>query len=141
MKLELEVVGRPRGKGRPRFSRMGGFVRTYTPKETEDYEKNIRKLYKAKYGNEVMFAEKPIKVKIDAYFKIPVNTSKKKTKELEGTPYDKKPDVDNIGKIVLDALNEVAFPDDNQVTTIEINKWYVKADSYECVKIEIEEVI
>ena len=49
----------------------------------------------------------------------------------------KKPDIDNIIKIVLDALNKMAFRDDSQVTKIEVEKIYgpvekikVKIDTY-----------
>lgn len=141
MKVLFIVDGKPKGKGRPRFSRMGGFVRTYTPKETLDYEDKIKMAYQKKYGKNAIFVDKPIRVTIDAHFKIPQNTSKKKTLELEGKPYDKRPDVDNIGKVVLDALNGVAFHDDNQVTSIQINKWYARTNSTECVVVEIEEVV
>lgn len=141
MKVLFIVDGKPKGKGRPRFSRMGGFVRTYTPKETLDYEDKIKMAYQKKYGKNAIFVDKPIRVTIDAHFKISQNTSKKKTLELEGKPYDKRPDVDNIGKVVLDALNGVAFHDDNQVTSIQINKWYARTNSTECVVVEIEEVV
>jgi Holliday junction resolvase RusA-like endonuclease len=40
--LEFFIPGNPSGKGRPRFARQGQFVRTYTPRETEAYESNIR---------------------------------------------------------------------------------------------------
>ena len=36
----------------------------------------------------------------------------------------KKPDIDNIAKAVLDALNGVAYGDDNQVTALEVSKHY-----------------
>ena len=36
----------------------------------------------------------------------------------------KKPDIDNIAKIILDALNKLAFKDDNQITKLEIEKKY-----------------
>jgi Holliday junction resolvase RusA-like endonuclease len=30
------------GKGRPRYARRGGYVQTYTPKKTKDFEEAIR---------------------------------------------------------------------------------------------------
>lgn len=49
----------------------------------------------------------------------------------------KKPDVDNIQKIVLDALNNVAYLDDTQVVqVVAIKKW----DEEEKLKIIIEEI-
>lgn len=35
-----------------------------------------------------------------------------------------KPDCDNIAKIVLDALNGLAYDDDSQVTDLEVHKFY-----------------
>ena len=36
----------------------------------------------------------------------------------------KKPDIDNVVKIVLDALNKIAFKDDNQITKLYVEKIY-----------------
>ena len=36
----------------------------------------------------------------------------------------KKPDADNIGKIVADALNGVAYQDDAQIILLQIRKTY-----------------
>ena len=41
---------------------------------------------------------------------------------------NKKPDIDNIVKIILDALNKIAFKDDNQITKIEVEKRYSKEE-------------
>jgi Holliday junction resolvase RusA-like endonuclease len=38
--------------------------------------------------------------------------------------YDKKPDVDNIAKSILDALNGAAYDDDKQVVALMIHKEY-----------------
>ena len=48
----------------------------------------------------------------------------------------KKPDADNIIKIVLDAMNNFAFKDDTQVTKLEIEKKY---DNTPRIYIKIEE--
>ena len=48
-------------------------------------------------------------------------------------PYLKKPDCDNIAKIILDSLNGIAFKDDNQVSKLEVNKVYGTED-----KVEVE---
>ena len=45
-----------------------------------------------------------------------------------------KPDADNIGKIILDALNGIAYADDNQVTQLNIKKNY---GSKSCIKVKI----
>ena len=131
------VMGRPKGKGRPRFARRGNFVTTYTPKETEEYEEKIRLAFREKYRNAKPLSGN-ISIKIMACFGVPKGTSKKKTAELLDTPYPKKPDADNISKIVLDSLNTVAFEDDNAVVRLEVTKFYA-ATEYIAIAISGEE--
>ena len=110
------VDGAPKGKGRPRFSRG----RAYTPRETVEYEKHIASSY-----NGDMLSE-PLFVDIAAYFSIPksyTNKQKKAIKNGDLTP-TKKPDTDNIAKVVLDALNGVAYVDDKQVIDLRVVKKY-----------------
>ena len=52
----------------------------------------------------------------------------------------KKPDADNISKIVLDALNGLAYYDDNQVVTLHIDKCYAKEESQVGVFVKIDEI-
>ena len=51
---------------------------------------------------------------------------KKALKQIEeGTlKHTKKPDLDNLGKAVLDALNEIAFTDDSHITKLTLVKRY-----------------
>jgi Holliday junction resolvase RusA-like endonuclease len=134
MKIQFEVEGRPQGKGRPRFSTKGGFVRTYTPENTRNYEKLVQTRFVEKYGN-IEPIDKKIALKIEAYFAVPKGTSKKKTFELLSTYYPKKPDIDNVTKIILDALNGLAFKDDNLVVFLEVAKYYAEEEK---VKVSIE---
>lgn len=39
-----------------------------------------------------------------------------------------KPDIDNVAKAILDALNGVAFPDDRQIVQLSCEKWYDVTD-------------
>ena len=41
----------------------------------------------------------------------------------------KKPDIDNIVKIVLDAMNGIAFKDDTQITKLQVEKLYSTSES------------
>ena len=50
MKVKFTVLGTPVGKGRPRFSRQGQFVRTYTPDKTVNYETLVRMEYEQQCG-------------------------------------------------------------------------------------------
>lgn len=126
MKVKFEVLGTPIAKGRPRFARQGNYVRSYTPEKTINYETLVRTSFQQQVGDMVIGDDKGIKVTIDALFPIPKSTSKKKTKMmLDGLIlHTKKPDADNIAKSICDALNGVAFPDDNQITLLGVRKRY-----------------
>ena len=134
MKYEFEVIGDIKGKARPRMNTITGT--TYTPNNTKDYENLIRQYFKVKYPRYVPL-ENRVEVSIKAYFKIPKNTSKKNTELMlknEISPA-KKPDIDNVTKVVLDALNKMAFKDDNQITKINVEKVYSEVEKIE-VKVE-----
>jgi Holliday junction resolvase RusA-like endonuclease len=104
------------GKARPRVTRSG---HAYTPKNTVNYENYVKLKYVADGGER---REGPIKAVIHVFYEIPQSaTKKRRTAILEGLELPtKKPDADNIAKIILDSLNGIAFHDDSQVTSLEI---------------------
>ena len=115
MQVKFNVFGKPRGKQRPRLCSVGGRNIVYTPKQTIEYEKLIKASYIV--SSKVFFERNiPIEINILAYF------FHKSSIEFA----TKKPDADNIIKIVLDALNKVAFYDDAQVSKICFEKRYSK---------------
>lgn len=116
----FEIMGEPVGKGRPKFSSRGGFARAYTPKKTIDYEKKVKESYTGEKF------EGALRVEITAFFPVPKSTSKKNRAKMlsDEIKCTKKPDIDNIAKIILDALNGVAYEDDKQVISLEVNKMY-----------------
>ena len=107
---EFEVPGKITGKARPRVNTLTG--RAYTPGNTKDYEMLIKQYFKVKYPRYETL-EGRIIIKIEAYFEPPKSTSKKQTEQMLENKISptKKPDIDNIIKIVLDALNKMAFRD------------------------------
>lgn len=109
--------------GRPRFSYKIG--RMYTPSATQKFEQKVKNAFLEKYKLEKLL-EKPIKAVIIAEIEPPKSLSKKKRLELieEVINYTKKPDIDNIAKIVLDGLNGVAYKDDSQICRLEVYKRY-----------------
>lgn len=119
------VYGEPTGKGRPRFARRGTFVSTYTPEKTANYENLVKMSFLQEYKEPVLL-DGPVIVGIHAYFSVPKSTSKKKREAMlkdQISPI-KKPDMDNIAKIILDSLNGLAYLDDKQVTKLVIWKKY-----------------
>ena len=124
IKYEFTIQGRPRGKGRPKFTRDG---HAYTDEKTREYERIVRNVFRKKYGMDAMIPKGyHIIVEIVANFKVPDSDSKSvKAAKLTGRiPATIKPDVDNIAKIILDALNGEAWRDDSEVTGIHPVKKY-----------------
>lgn len=123
--MKFTIIGKPIGKGRPRFARINGYVRTYTPKSTTTYENLVKNSLLEQCFSETRpnYSEK-IKISITAYFEPNKGISKKKYNETIGTPYLHKPDADNIAKAICDALNGVAYKDDNQIYELKVIKLY-----------------
>lgn len=124
MTVTLVIPGEPKGKGRPRFNRKTKQV--YTPSDTAAYEKQIKLLYRDKYGEAMFPNDVPLDMRVKAFMEVPESDSlKQRAQKLSGTfrPI-KRPDWDNIGKIVSDALNNVAYHDDAQIVDTQIRKFY-----------------
>ena len=124
MEVHFTVPGEPVGKGRPRFSRQGSFVMAYTPGKTVSYENLIKVEYERQSG--LSFGEREIGLRVTAYFSIPKSVSKAKWQRMKDGEIRpaKKPDIDNVCKVVADALNGVAYNDDRQIVYTEISKRY-----------------
>ncbi len=125
MTVEFTIPGAPQGKGRPRFSTAGGFVKTYTPAQTASYENLVKLEYERQVGKRFDDGA-AISMHIRAYFDIPKSVSKKKREQMlngEIRP-TKKPDADNILKIIADSLNGVAYKDDSQIVYCAVRKAY-----------------
>lgn len=118
----FEILGQPIAKQRPRVTRSGI---AYTPSKTVNYETLVKYTYQSKYPQQELMLGY-IEAYITAIFPIPKSYSKKKTEELLSghSNYDKKPDCDNLAKIILDSLNGLAYKDDSQVTVLHIRKEY-----------------
>lgn len=121
--VRFTVPGKPRGKGRPRFTQAGGFVRTYTDAQTASYE-NLVALEYERAGGQLI--DGPVRITMRAVYPIPKSASKKLRAEMiSGEVLPKvKPDVDNVCKAVLDGLNGVAYTDDTQVVILVCRRVY-----------------
>lgn len=135
MVYEFEVPGKVVGKGRPRVNSYTGIV--YTPTKTKDYENLVEQYFLLKYPKYKQL-ERRIEINIIAYFGIPKCTKKDDIEDMleNNISPTKKPDIDNIVKIILDAMNKFAFKDDNQITKLSIEKKY---GSEEKVYVKINE--
>lgn len=138
-KFSFVVEGQPQGKARPRFTKIG---KTYTPAKTKNYEARIKTAAR-KAINDVDFqaaTNKPVSVVIEAVFPIPKSHSKtKRALCVSGKVLPTvKPDVDNITKIVCDALNGIAYQDDKQVIHCVTMKRYTKENEAAALRVVVE---
>lgn len=127
------VEGKIKGKARPRV--FNGHA--MTPKDSVNYENWVRLCYQQQKGN---YLEGSIKARIIAYYKVPKSYTKKRVQAIrEGLEQpQKKPDADNIAKIILDSLNKIAYEDDSQITELTIIKRFT--EDTERVEFELEEI-
>lgn len=129
-------IGPLKGKDRPHYDTRNR--RTYTPSKTQRYEKALRKDALARWGN--IPTDKPVAIRITAYKAIPKSYTKaNKILAAYGRMLPtSRPDLDNIVKIVLDALNGVVYTDDRQVVRLEALKEFT--GTQERVMIEIRTI-
>lgn len=123
MKLFFNITGKFQAKQRPRFN--GKFA--YTPKETRSYENLVRcKAEEEMIKNNLSIFTGPLIAEIEVLFEIPKSASKKMIKNIEENKEypTKKPDVDNIAKTILDALNKIVYDDDSQIVDLIVHKVY-----------------
>lgn len=131
MYAQFTIYGPPQGKARARTvrNRATGKTMSYTPEKTAVYENLVRMEYQAQCKDTWFTAQMEISAVIEAYYPIPASISEKR-KELMRCGANcptKKPDCDNIAKVILDALNGIAYRDDAQIVTLIVHKFYSDA--------------
>ena len=114
--VQFTVWGEPRAKQRPRVTQRG----TYTPKETLEAEKRVRNTWRelgvSKFEHQVI-------VRLEFF-----------------SGNKRRRDIDNMAKLILDALNREAFDDDYQVVGVNMYKFFTDLDRARTV-VRIEEVV
>ena len=114
--VSFTVAGEPRSKQRARVTARG----TYTPAETRQAERVIASAFRKTGCEPFQF---PVLVEVHFY-----NGNKRRR------------DLDNMAKLVLDALNKVAYADDYQVVELNLRKIHTTPDQARTV-INLIEVI
>jgi Holliday junction resolvase RusA-like endonuclease len=124
--IRIELLGPPRGKGRPRFSTRNGFAMAHPDKKTETYEACLRHEASVAMAGRAPL-DGPLRLTVQADLPIPASWSGKRQREAaEGLirPTTRSAaDLDNIIKSV-DALNKVVWLDDSQIVSIDARKFY-----------------
>lgn len=128
MRVAFVVPYEPMGKERPRAYSCHGHTQVYTPYKTREYEEMIKNIYSLQVGHKRFPDDAEILLEVIACFAVPKSASKTKRELMlnGGILPRKKPDYDNIAKIITDALNGVAYKDDSQIVWADIRKKYAK---------------
>lgn len=120
--IHFEVPGHPQGKARARtfYNPVTRKMQSITPETTANYENLVKVMFM--HSRPVPFStiQTPVDVSIIAFYR------KAKSNKMELPML--KPDVDNICKCVLDALNHVAYRDDSQVVSVRIKKQWAEQE-------------
>ena len=100
------------GKQRPRAKVRGGHARSYTPRKTRVFEECVRKAWREQVGEKWAGFTGSVTVTVSVNREL----AKSNPKRWAGRQDVQKPDVDNVLKAVLDALNGLAYADDEHIT-------------------------
>lgn len=118
--VRLVIPGAPVGKARPRVTSHG----TFTPAKTKRAEADVRAVWREAGGHRL--PDGPIVAHIHVYLERPAGhyTPKRELSAVgRRSPFPtKKPDLDNVAKGILDALNERAYHDDSQIMELHIRR-------------------
>ena len=120
--LAFSAIGQPVPKQRPRVTRRHGRTFTYTPARTRQYEKHVAfcaatslALWRKEHGRWDM----------DAGFCVTLRV-------VMGD--ERRRDLDNCGKSILDALNGILWADDSQVQELNVKRELDRA----CPRVEVD---
>ena len=139
MKIKLNFEIKPMAKQSFRTTRSG---QKYLDPSVIKYRKAIRNM--AILQMQKQKAEKiegAVNMNIIYAFRRPQSLSKKERNEIDNgkiVPKTTKPDIDNLTKAILDALNGIVWKDDAQVAQINIQKIWSAKDQ---IEIEIWEAL
>jgi len=121
MAITFSVPGDPVPQPRPRVSTRGGFARAYVPATHPVHEYRTQIAAAARDAGLTETGE-PLSVVIDAVFARPKSHLRKSGVKPDA-PKLPRPDVDNLAKAVLDALQHVVG-DDTNVARLVVEKSY-----------------
>lgn len=126
--IRIRFPFEPQPKLRPRFKARYNRVLTFTPASTKAFENQITAYYINQAKGFCFEQYRPLAIQLEFGLPVPKSTSKKKASDMlcQIILPTKKPDIDNLTKSVMDALNGVAWHDDAQVVQLEARKNYAE---------------
>ena len=131
--IEATIFVEPTAKGRARSRIAGKHVITYTPAKTRNAENMIAAMIRQEVMKRGSFdVGMPLKLSATFYIEKPKSTGKKVLMPV------KRPDLDNYGKLLLDALNKYAWHDDSQIIDLHLRKRFGSPPRIEIMIREVE---
>lgn len=137
MKQTFIYQGIPKPQGRPRFARMGKFVKAYDPKDSRDAKNNVA-CQILQQNPQLIEQGKPIQLHLTFWLPRPKGHFNSKG-ELRGAApkyHTKKPDLDNLIKLLKDSLKGIVWHDDSQVYRTEAEKSYTAKEPMVAIMVE-----
>ena len=115
-KISFEVKGKPVAKERPRATVRGGYAVVYTPKNTAQFEIYVKQVATEYAPSKLLSGA--LELRLAFYVQRPQSLSAKVNYVI------KRPDVDNLAKSIMDALEGVIYGHDAQVFSLVVTKAY-----------------
>lgn len=116
--IQFTVYGSPVPQGRPRFARVGPYVRTYDPAKSRSWKDAVALQARDELKGGKKLLEGPLWMFL--HFKLP----RPKSLPKKVQHHTKKPDLDNLVKGVKDGLKGICYADDSQVVRLAATKEY-----------------
>lgn len=130
--IEFKIDGKAVPQPRPRvYQTAAGKSRAVNSKQSVTYKRLVKLTAKSYMNkNRLSISECPIAVHLTFVYTPPKSYTKKKLKAIQDgiLMYQKKPDLDNLCKGVLDALNNTVYKDDSQIVELNVKKQYGNTD-------------
>mgnify|MGYP003987240795 FL=1 len=140
VKLLVSIPAEPIAQGRPRLSSRGGFARAYDPPKSRSW-----KAFVADYAERAMKKagletpmDGPIIVRIRFGFPLPKSQHRKTPKPMMW--HMKRPDLDNLYKGVIDAMEGIVYHRDSEIVKVIMDKVIVPQGDAPYVNALIEKV-
>ena len=140
-KVKFTIPGEPVAQGRPRFSTHGGVARAYDPKKSKDSKSVVRLCARDAVESAGLIEplSGPLLMLVQFGLALPKSSYRKRTPVVRHWR-TKKPDLDNLVKLIKDACSGVVYLDDNQISRIVAEKITCGQDELPYTKVLFREL-
>lgn len=124
MTITARIPGEPIAQARPRARvHPRGYAQVYEPAECRRWKADAQvELARARLAAGLMNPlQGPLECEVLAVFTCPLS-SWRKTRPRAREPHTKRPDCDNVAKILLDAACGILYLDDSQISDLRVRK-------------------